>query len=141
VTEFNIPPTNPPQQEPSADTSSRVPLVSSQSKPILDLGEIDALRKEGPGLLKRLIGVFGESSSKAIDIIEKSFASGDLETVMSKAHMLKGSSTNFGAARLFSACESLEYAARERNKPEAEKHFESVKTEYRYLWLALQTCE
>jgi|SRR5579864_7951263 two-component system, sensor histidine kinase and response regulator len=65
-----------------------------------------------PDFLTHLIGVFLDDLSLRLESIRNAQTRGDLETLRSAAHALKGASGELGAKRLNVLCARLEAAAR-----------------------------
>ena len=85
---------------------------------IVRLRELEQLGK--PGLIRRLVASFRQSSGKLLNQIEQGVSSGDREAVRRAAHTLKSSSTQLGARHVSELALALEQSARDRNLANAE---------------------
>jgi HPt (histidine-containing phosphotransfer) domain-containing protein len=65
-----------------------------------------------PDFLTHLISIFLDDLSLRLESIRNAQARGDLETLRSAAHALKGASGELGAKRLHALCAELEATAR-----------------------------
>ena len=94
------------------------PLDQSRldAMPILDEAAIDGLRDPAlggdPEFLVEVVEAFLSDSPPRIAAIKASLAGGDGDALGRAAHSLKGSSGNFGAARLQALCADLERLGR-----------------------------
>ncbi len=85
---------------------------------IVRLRELEQLGK--PGLIRRLVASFRQSSGKLLNQIEQSVSSGDREAARRAAHALKSSSAQLGARHVSELALALEQSARDRNLANAE---------------------
>jgi len=80
-------------------------------------------------LLAELAGLFLETGPAMMEEIRRALADDNLEAVARVAHTLKSSAGNFDARSVFEAAMNLDMAARERDRPAVEKHWESLETD------------
>ena len=87
-----------------------------ESMPILDDTSIAMLRDPElggePDFLVEVVDAFLDDAPPRLETIRSALASGDGEELGRAAHSLKGSSSNFGAARLQALCAEIERLAR-----------------------------
>lgn len=87
----------------------------TQNVPLLDPAVIGQLRSDvGADAMPTLLDALRREFSASIVTIRKSFDEDDFALLETTAHALKSSSASFGAARLSTACLTLEEAARDR---------------------------
>jgi len=106
--------------------------------PVVSLEQLETLRGESPGLLERLVLLFGETAQKAIAGMESAAEAGDAKAVAAGAHMLKGSASNFGAHRLVAACEAIEEAADLGETAAFAPRLAAIRAEFRAVAEALE---
>lgn len=86
------------------------------NSPIIDRGALEAIIEifgaDDPSAILDLLDTFLAESTKQVDDIHTSFASGDWSKLHRMAHSLKSSSATFGANRLSVASAALELAAK-----------------------------
>jgi HPt (histidine-containing phosphotransfer) domain-containing protein len=84
--------------------------------PLIDEAAIGALRDPDlggdPEFLVEVVEAFLSDSPPRIEALKSSLAGGDADTLGRAAHSLKGSSGNFGAARMQALCADIERLAR-----------------------------
>ena len=83
--------------------------------------------------LIEVVQAFLEDSPQHVTAIQAGFTAGDAPKLMRAAHSLKGSSGNFGAARLQTLCAELELNARASRLQGLESLVGRVGTEYAQL--------
>jgi HPt (histidine-containing phosphotransfer) domain-containing protein len=85
--------------------------------PLIDEAAIGALRDPDlggdPKFLVEVVEAFLGDSPPRIEALKSSLAGGDADTLGRAAHSLKGSSGNFGAARMQALCADIERLARD----------------------------
>jgi HPt (histidine-containing phosphotransfer) domain-containing protein len=79
---------------------------------LIDKTKLDRF-SDKPALVHRLIQIYLDMSPKMLDEIQSAAADGDIEQVGQKAHSLKGSSAELGAAALADISHRLQMAAKE----------------------------
>ncbi|MCC7372067.1 MAG: Hpt domain-containing protein [Chloroflexi bacterium] len=91
-------------------------LESLDALGVYDTDAIAALRDPELGgdaaFLAEVVEAFLEDAPEHVGMLRAAFPIGDAPSVMRAAHSLKGSSGNFGAARLRALCAALEQHAR-----------------------------
>src|SRR3954468_18655650 len=91
-------------------------LSTLTSMPLLDEAAIAGLRDPDlggdPEFLVEVVEAFLADTPPRIETLHTSLASGDGEALGRAAHSLKGSSGNFGAARMQTLCADVERLAR-----------------------------
>jgi len=102
---------------------------------VLNPEQMGILRDEG--LLESLTVLFEEMAGSTIEAMAAALEAGDTRGLSSKAHLLKGSAVNFGADRLVAVCQELEQSAAGLEKPELQRLFEAIRTEYQLVSEAL----
>jgi CheY-like chemotaxis protein len=96
----------------------RPPMDPAQlaALPLIDEAAIGALRDPDlggdPEFLVEVVEAFLGDSPPRIEALKSSVAAGDADTLGRAAHSLKGSSGNFGAARMQALCADIERLAR-----------------------------
>lgn len=97
-------------------SSSEDLLARLDSLAVYDTDAIAALRDPELGgdaaFLEEVVEAFLEDAPQHVRTLRAAFPIGDAPSVMRAAHSLKGSSGNFGAARLRELCADLEQHAR-----------------------------
>jgi HPt (histidine-containing phosphotransfer) domain-containing protein len=78
----------------------------------IDMGVIEELRKEGGDLLSELVDMFVAEVPLELDALEAALHKADAGAARLAAHTLKGTASNFGAARMRMLAGSLEEKAR-----------------------------
>ena len=106
-------------------------------QPSLDAAVLDDLRNSGDAgktMLQELIDVFLRTSPKVLGDLREAIDSRNATKVAQAAHLLRGSSVNFGAQRLCSICEDMERAAAQDSlditvtlAEDAEREYERVR--------------
>jgi HPt (histidine-containing phosphotransfer) domain-containing protein len=108
----------------------------------IDLEAISSFRVlddlTGDDLLVKLIDVFLDNSPKVLADARAALAAQASPQLARAAHTLKGSCSNFGAARLRAACERLEEYANRGILEGAEALLADVEIEYSYVRVALE---
>ena len=108
---------------------------------ILNPTTIASLRDLSPGddsFLREIIGIFLKDSPSRIADIRSGIARKDTKLVARAAHSLKGSSGNFGAARLQEASKEIEQFANEEQLGEAAAMLPQLEAEYQKVAEALK---
>lgn len=109
---------------------------------VLDRTAVAALRDPELGgddeFLIEVIQTFLDDSPQHVTTVQAAFAAGDAPKLMRAAHSLKGSSGNFGAARLQALCAQVELQARAGQLDGLSPLVERVEREYGLLAEQLQ---
>ncbi len=108
---------------------------------ILDPATIATLRELSPGddsFLSEIIGIYLNDSPGRIAEIRTGIATNDAKMVTRAAHSLKGSSGNFGAARLHAASRDIEQFANQERLGEAAAILPRLEAEYQKVATALR---
>jgi two-component system sensor histidine kinase/response regulator len=120
----------------------RAPTPATARSTQLDadiLGEIRNLQELGsPDLMRKLVGLYLESSAKLLSGLRDAVASGDCEAVRHATHTLKSSSANLGGLELARRCEEMERDARAGSIADARTQLAALEDEYRRMLSALQ---
>ena len=91
-------------------------LSQLEALPVLEEAAIAILRDPDlggdPEFLAEVVDAFLVDTPPRIQIVHDSLAHGDAETLGRAAHSLKGSSGNFGAARMQTVCADIERLSR-----------------------------
>lgn len=99
-------------QEPSAPASDGC-SVDARHSDAIDWSVLDALKAlQKPGLCRRLITVYLNSSPALMDNLRESIAKRDSQGLTYSAHTLKSSSMSVGALRFGAVCAELEKLGR-----------------------------
>jgi len=120
------------------------PQDPSAAAPPIDPASLLALRAMNPGddsFLREIIQIFLDDSPARISEIEQGLASADTRLLTRAAHSLKGSSSNFGAARLQAVCEKIEKLGRTGSLAEVPPLLAQVKTEFAAVRSALEAVQ
>lgn len=111
-------------------------------KNAVDYGALDELRtmkdEAGNGVLSGLIRIFLDNTQPVIDGAHSAIGTGNAGYLSRGAHMLKGSCANFGASRMFGACERLEFAAIAGDLEAAKLMLAELEREFRFVRIALE---
>jgi len=92
----------------SADNNTKNPLLAT--------AQIDQLRGNGQDDdFKEIISMYIEQTREQLGALEKAVNEKDLESIISKAHQIKGSSANLGAIQIADLCSQLEDGAKDGN--------------------------
>ena len=84
--------------------------------PLLATAQIDQLRGNGQDDdFKEIISMYIEQTCEQLGALEKAVNEKDLESIISKAHQIKGSSANLGAIQIADLCSQLEDGAKDGN--------------------------
>jgi CheY-like chemotaxis protein/HPt (histidine-containing phosphotransfer) domain-containing protein len=116
------------------------PDCQAQSGP-LNFAIMEGLRESGPAgaaMLPGLIEVFLESAPKTLADLRAGLDLKDATEIARAAHLLRGSSMNFGADRLCLLCESLERLSKEGTLDTAGSLIEQIVAEYDLVRIALE---
>ena len=89
-------------------------------------------------LLKELAALFVSSCSQSLANVGQALADGDAEKLISSAHSLKGSVSNFTAERAFQAAQKVEHSARDGDLGGAQEAFATLSLEIGLLKSALE---
>lgn len=77
---------------------------------------LDAIRQLAPDngeeFLKSIIEMYLNNTRSTLEMLEKAWLNGDIESIRSLSHMLKSSSSQIGAFGLAESCLTVETAAR-----------------------------
>ncbi|MFN8637635.1 MAG: ATP-binding protein [Chloroflexota bacterium] len=91
-------------------------LTQLDALPVLDESAIDALRDPDlggdPEFLVEVVEAFLSDTPPRLQTVHDSLTRGDADTLSRAAHSLKGSSGNFGAARMQAVCADVERLSR-----------------------------
>lgn len=96
---------------------------------VLDAVQIQSLRElDGPGYdtLRELSGMFATSSAAALPAMRSALLAGDLNTVRTTAHSLKGSSASLGAVLVAKLSSSIELAANAGKRDDLARLFDEL---------------
>lgn len=78
-------------------------------EPVFDSEQLDLLRDAlGPDELAAMLAALPESAAESLGVIQSAVAAEDLDGARKAAHVLKGFSSSFGAARLSSVAREIE---------------------------------
>lgn len=83
-----------------------------ENEPLIDWDMYKETRDELGGAFVRLLGYFREDGTKSIAAIEVAMRNSNAAALVTPAHTLKGEAHQFGAERLASLAEKIEYFAR-----------------------------
>lgn len=93
-----------------------IPVVDNEQTPSrLDEATIDGLRQLGesdPQFLVDLVASFRADTEARLVDLDRASMERDLFAIRTLAHVLAGSSSNFGAVELIKACQSLDHLAK-----------------------------
>ncbi|MEK0451794.1 MAG: hypothetical protein RL088_4062 [Verrucomicrobiota bacterium] len=94
--------------------------------------------ESGRSVLAGLVRIFLENTPTVIRGTKEAVAAGNGARLAREAHLLKGSCSNFGAARMRSVCEKLELAAKAGELGRMNELIAEVEREYDYVRIALE---
>jgi signal transduction histidine kinase/DNA-binding response OmpR family regulator/HPt (histidine-containing phosphotransfer) domain-containing protein len=107
----------------------------------LDIRYIDNIRRLDPEgrkqVLKTVIGYYLDDAPRVIAAIRQAADTGDMEELFKKAHYLKSSSANLGAARLAELCKTVEFSGRNNGALDDTGLISRIEAEYAAVSLAL----
>ncbi len=117
-------------------------VVAESTADVVDPGMLAGFRemdgKDGENLLASLIATFLENTPLVLGEAHAALARGAAPEIERAAHTLKGSSSNFGAARLGAACQRLEQAAHQGTLENAAAMLADMEREFAFVRLALE---
>jgi len=109
--------------------------------PAVNSNLLDSLRElersGGESVLPGLINVFLENAPKMLAETRMAMRAGDRKRLGRAAHLLRGSSINFGADRLCGLCEEIEQASKEDSLDTAHTLLEDAEREFERVRHAL----
>jgi HPt (histidine-containing phosphotransfer) domain-containing protein len=109
---------------------------------ILDPGAIESLRSLSPdadgAFLRELIEIYLQDTPARLAELEAALARGDAPTLMRAAHTIKGSSSNFGAARFAQLAHEIEMHAKAADCAAIPAILPAFKSEYALVAQALK---
>jgi PAS domain S-box-containing protein len=85
--------------------------VAAPESRAIDLSQVEALRRLGPGLLPAIVAAFVKTSLTELADLRSAAAAGDAATVREVSHSLEGAAANVGAVHVVAACHELERRA------------------------------
>ena len=103
----------------------------------LDPSIVEPIRAGKPGLWRRLVSAYMDTTPDGLVTIEKALAHSDCTTVQSVAHTIKSASANMGASRLSDLCRQLESAAGESKLEASQELFARIRREFENVSSAL----
>jgi HPt (histidine-containing phosphotransfer) domain-containing protein len=106
----------------------------------IDLKSIETLRSltdDGGVFLRELIDIYLQDTPLRLTELEQAFAKQDAPAFIRAAHTIKGSSGNFGAARLARLAQEIELLGKAGTLPAAAAACAQLKTEYALVAEAL----
>ncbi len=83
--------------------------------------------------ISEFIGVYLDNSPKLLEGIGSALPAGDIDSVISNAHQLKGGSGSIGAMQVFQYAKQLEDGAREGSLDNLSVLFEELKVAYKLV--------
>jgi HPt (histidine-containing phosphotransfer) domain-containing protein len=110
-------------------------------QPVLDPATIATLRDLSPGddsFLVEIVGIFLNDTPGRVAEMRHGARQGDAKVVARAAHSLKGSSGNFGAAKLQAISKQIEELANAGDLAGAARHFEALEAECAVVARALE---
>jgi two-component system sensor histidine kinase/response regulator len=123
-----------------ADTHHGRPANGSET-PAVNSTLLESLRElersGGESVLPGLINVFLENAPKMLAETRQAMRAGDRKRLGRAAHLLRGSSINFGADRLCGLCEEIEQASKEDSLDTAHTLLEDAEREFERVRHAL----
>ena len=112
------------------------------SEEVLDMDVIAALRElsgdDDETLFQELLDLYLDDSTKQMERLERSLASGDLKQAERIAHTLKSSSANLGATAMSKLCLEMELCGRKQSLLEMNALLEPARDAHRRAVLALE---
>lgn len=109
---------------------------------ILDPGALEGLREmsagDGGAFFRELVEIFLQDTPARIAEIEAGLATGDSKALARAAHSIKGSSGNFGAARLSDAARQIEQLGRQEQFAQVPAEMLRLRSEYDRVEAALK---
>ena len=119
----------------------KVPMNQSEED-VLDMGVIASLRELGGdgdgGLFVELLDLYVDDSTKQMERLEQSLASGDLKIAERIAHTLKSSSANLGAMAMSKICLEMEMCGRKQSVEQMHALLGSTRDAHRRAIAALK---
>ena len=102
--------------------------------PTLDPAAIDSLRSLSPdsdgSFLRELIEIYLQDTPLRLADLDAALSKGDAQALMRAAHTIKGSSSNFGAAKLSHLAREIEVHGKEGNCGPVPPLIPPLKAEY-----------
>jgi HPt (histidine-containing phosphotransfer) domain-containing protein len=92
--------------------------------------DLRALNPDDPQFLRELIELFLQDVPQRLQDLDQALASGDATSVMRAAHTIKGSSSNFGAARLCKLAHAIEIEGKSGNLAAAGNGVAELRAEF-----------
>ncbi len=127
-------------EEPRKD-AAMAPEALALTGPVVDLAllaEFREMEEAGESILEQLIGVFLENSPKLLQDARAALKARSGPLLARAAHTLKGSCSNFGAARLQAVCAALEMAAEDGDLGRASELLAGAEFEFKDVQAALE---
>lgn len=119
------------------------PPLAAQVSATLDLKVLDSLRElrepGQPDPMAELIDLFLEDTPQRLGKMRMAFEQGDIATLKSVAHTLKGSASNLGAPALAALCANVERQDAEGSRSELAGWLEKIALEFKQVQAALET--
>ncbi len=127
-----------PRRAPPA-TVPAVPVPGAAATGTLDRKALDdVVQFGGEALVKRVVGLYLDSSPALVAAIAEAAARADAPALAHAAHTLKSASGNLGATRLASLCKAVETSARAGRVEEAPARAEEIAREFASAVRALE---
>ena len=82
------------------------------------VGQLKTLDESQPGFFKQILEVYETTCQESLQAMQAAKQERDIQALRSKAHALKGSSANIGAARLSNMCKDIVTACDKGEAPD-----------------------
>ncbi len=116
--------------------------MNQSEEDVLDMGVIAALRELGGdgdgGLFLELLDLYVDDSTKQMERLAQSLASGELKIAERIAHTLKSSSANLGAMAMSKICLEMEMCGRKQSVEQMNALLGSTREAHRRAITALK---
>ena len=110
--------------------------------PYIDENVLDEFKKfmgdEGDGLVKELIELYHTNAPQLISLIKNDINSGDIESLKTHVHSLKGNSGQLGITGIAGLCRQLEDVIHEGRFVEIDPLFEQLQTTYQQVEIVIK---
>jgi PAS domain S-box-containing protein len=127
--------------QPLAAPAAALASMEEDLNGIVDLRTLAGFREldgDSGGILSQLIGVFLENTPVVLAEARAGLAGGSAPQVARAVHTLKGSCSNFGAARMKAVCEKLEKSAMAGSLESTAEMLDAIEREFNSVRSALE---
>jgi len=115
---------------PPAFSGATADVPQRDERQVVDLKVLDKLHAIRPDMAERVTRLFLEHATRTLQEIDEVVAAGDVAALGAKAHSLKSSSANVGAAELAALFARLEIEAREKQAAKCPATVAEIRQEF-----------